>query len=171
MNEFKDNSKGDKAYVAYTFFDEDTAKEIGIKAYTLAPNLLHKLPVRHNLIKLALKRFFDVEAQYDKIKMKTNGYYDGVYFSTSMCERVICVAVSPHPIGIGSQVPFDMGEPVEIYTSHYFHANELIECRKSLYDTDMIFYIYSKKEALRKKFPKTVEITILPQPIAPSSSR
>lgn len=150
-------------YVAYTFLDEQTAKDIGIRQYTLAPNFVCTVQSRRKLIRLALKRFFGIDVQDDTLPKAINhGCVDGIYFRATCGERFIGVAVSPIPIGVGCQVPFTT-EGNEEHATRYFTQNEIEECRRRSFDDETIFTIYSKKAALRNRNPEH-KFGPLPQP-------
>lgn len=157
------DKKDGKAYVAYTFIDEQTAKNIGIKQYTLAPNYVCSVQSRRKLVRLALKRFFGIDVPYDAVpKAIHHGNADGIYFRATCGERFIGVAVSPYPTGIGCQVPFDTAGNEE-HVMRYFTQNEVEECRQHSFDDETIFTIYSKKAALRNCYPEH-KFGALPQP-------
>ncbi|MCM1368572.1 MAG: hypothetical protein NC184_07175 [Roseburia sp.] len=144
------NGLQEKAYVAYTFIDEQTSKELGDSSYTLAPNFRVTRPTRRNLVELALKRFFDVETQDEDLLKSTSGCVAGVHFCAFVIERAVGVAVSREPIGAAGQVPFDIYEPEE-YASRYFNAAEVGECRRSGFADETTYIMLAKKKAFKYK--------------------
>ena len=150
MNEQKDEKIIDKAYVAYTFIDEQTSKELGDRTYTLAPNFRLTRPTRCNLVALALKRFFDVQTQDEQILKSINGCVDGVYFYATTIERAVMVGVSRNPIGVSGQVPFDIYEPEE-YVARYFNAAEIEQCRQNGFADETTYIMFAKKLAFKHK--------------------
>ena len=153
MNEQKDNNKVDKAYVAYTFIDEQTSKELGDRTYTLAPNFRLTRPTRRNMVALALKRFFGVQTQDESLLKSLNGCVDGVYFCATTIERAVIVGVSRNPIGVGGQIPFDIYEPEE-YVARYFNAAEVEECRQNAFADETTYIMFAKKMAFKHKHPE-----------------
>lgn len=149
MNEQNENTM-DKAYVAYTFIDEQTSKELGDRSYTLAPNFRLTRPTRRNLVALALKRFFGVQTQDETVLKSINGCVDGVYFCANKIERAVFVGVSRNPIGVSGQIPFDIYEPEE-YVSRYFNAAEIEQCRKTNFADETTYIMFAKKMAFKHK--------------------
>lgn len=142
-----------KAYALYTFIDADTAKNCGIKQYTLEPNLVWKYKVLCKLLAYAYKNCFNIPEKdgYPVQCIKTGARcYNGVHFSFGLCVRMVCVAVSTQPIGIDMQVPFFNGK--DDFANTYFNERELEEYKSKPYGDDTLYYIKCKKAAYKKKF-------------------
>lgn len=152
----KQENNSAESYALYTYINMETDAKFGATPNTYSqsyPNPITRYKALNYLISYAIKRYFNIDIQEEKpmryIK-NGRGYIQGIYFSFSLCLRVICVCVSKSPVGIGNQIHFPIYNELE-YAMHSFCENELEEYQKRKYGDDTYYYLNAQKHAYQKK--------------------
>ncbi|MDE6656287.1 MAG: hypothetical protein K2J85_04765 [Anaeroplasmataceae bacterium] len=152
----KQENNTTEAYALYTYISMETDAKFGATPNTYSesyPNPITKYKASNYLISYAIKRYFNIDIQEEKpmryIK-NGRGYIHRIYFSTSVCLRVICVCVSNNPVGISNQIHFSINDELE-YAMHSFCKNELEEYKMKKFGEDTYYYLNAQKHAYQKK--------------------
>ncbi|MDE5867941.1 MAG: hypothetical protein K2H02_03260 [Anaeroplasmataceae bacterium] len=152
----KENNTLPKAFALYTFIDMETDDKFGATPNTYSKDYSNPI-TRHKILKrliaYAIKRCYGVDIK-EKNPMNYiengRGYIDGIYFSFSLCLRVVCVSVSKYPTGVSMQIPFPIYDELE-YAEYNFCKNELEEYQKREFGEYTYYYLMCKKKAYQNK--------------------
>lgn len=144
------NTKPANAIALYTVFsDEFVQREI--KNYKYPLKMLLKRDITVGLLKYALKHYFNIDADPDKLNNRTYfklKEYEGLHFAYKFNENWVMIAMgdSPLKIGYSCRSLYDDWKPID----DYFHVNEHKEYEQSGYSDDTLCYICAKKGAFMR---------------------